>query len=78
MTTTVKRAVTIAIVACAALAPAAVSADSACLPDAQKFCGPIPIGEGRVLTCLKNREASLGPACAAEFKRVGSDQTVTQ
>lgn len=50
----------------------------ACQGDAERLCKGIPYREGRVLTCLKNREASLGPACAAEFKRVGSDQTVTQ
>ena len=50
----------------------------ACRGDAEKLCQGIPYREGRVLTCLKNRESSLGAACAAEFKRVGSDQTITQ
>ena len=70
MTTTVTRAVTIAIGACALLAPVAASADSACLPDAQKFCGPIPIGEGRVLTCLKSRWKDLSSACQQEIQRI--------
>lgn len=50
----------------------------ACKGDAEKLCKGIRYREGRVLTCLKNRESSLSAACAAEFKRVGSDQTVTQ
>lgn len=50
----------------------------ACKGDAEKLCKGIPYREGRVLTCLKNRESSLGAACAAEFRRIGSDQTVTQ
>ncbi|HET7764917.1 MAG TPA: cysteine rich repeat-containing protein [Burkholderiales bacterium] len=49
-----------------------------CKGDAEKLCKGIRYREGRVLTCLKNRESSLSAACAAEFKRVGSDQTVTQ
>jgi hypothetical protein len=51
---------------------------TACRGDAEKLCKGVPYREGRVLTCLKNRESSLSAACAAEFKRVGSDQTVTQ
>ena len=50
----------------------------ACKGDAEKLCKGIRYREGRVLTCLKNRESSLGAACAAEFKRFGSDPTVTQ
>ena len=50
----------------------------ACKGDAEKLCKGVPYREGRVLSCLKNRESSLSAACAAEFKRVGSDQAVTQ
>ena len=50
----------------------------ACKGDAEKLCKGVPYREGRVLTCLKNRESSLGAACAAEFKRVGSDPKVMQ
>jgi Cysteine rich repeat len=50
----------------------------ACKGDAEKLCKGVPYREGRVLSCLKNRESSLSAACAAEFKRIGSDQTVTQ
>jgi hypothetical protein len=50
----------------------------ACKGDAEKLCKGIAYREGRVLTCLKNRESSLSASCSAEFKRVGSDQTVTQ
>jgi len=51
---------------------------AACKGDAEKLCKGIPYREGRVLTCLKNRESSLGSACAAEFKRVGADPVVSQ
>lgn len=51
---------------------------AACKGDAEKLCKGVPYREGRVLSCLKNREASLSAACAVEFKRIGSDQAVTQ
>ena len=50
----------------------------ACRGDAEKLCKGIPYREGRVLTCLKNRQSDLGPACATAFKNVGSDPRVTQ
>jgi hypothetical protein len=50
----------------------------ACKGDAEKLCKGVPYREGRVLSCLKNRESSLSAACSAEFRRVGGDQTVTQ
>jgi cysteine rich repeat protein len=51
---------------------------AACKGDAEKLCKGVPYREGRVLSCLKNREASLSSACAVEFKRIGGDQAVTQ
>jgi hypothetical protein len=51
---------------------------AACKGDAEKLCKGIPYREGRVLSCLKGRESSLSAACAAEFKNIGGDQTVTQ
>ena len=51
---------------------------TACKPDAEKFCKGIRPAEGRILSCLKGRESDLSPACAAEFKRVGSDPTAAQ
>jgi hypothetical protein len=50
----------------------------ACKTDAEKLCKGVPHREGRVLSCLKSRQADLGPSCAAAFKRVGKDQTVTE
>lgn len=50
----------------------------ACKADAEALCKGIRPAEGRVLSCLKAREADLSSGCAAEFKRVGSDPTVTQ
>ncbi|HZT61875.1 MAG TPA: cysteine rich repeat-containing protein [Burkholderiales bacterium] len=50
----------------------------ACKGDAETLCKGIPYREGRVLSCLKNRQSDLGPVCAKAFKGVGSDQAVTQ
>ena len=50
----------------------------ACKADSDKYCKGIRAGEGRILSCLKGRESDLSPACAAEFKRTGSDPAVAQ
>jgi hypothetical protein len=50
--------------------PPAARADSACLPDAQKFCAEVPIGEGRVLTCLRAQWANLAGACQREIQKI--------
>jgi hypothetical protein len=50
----------------------------ACKGDAEKLCKGIAYREGRVLSCLKNRQSDLGPACATAFKQFGSDPEVTQ
>ena len=50
----------------------------ACKGDSDKYCKGIRPGEGRILSCLKGRESDLSPACAAEFKRTGSDPSVAQ
>jgi Cysteine rich repeat len=49
-----------------------------CKGDAEKLCKGVPYREGRVLSCLKGRESNLSAACAAQFKRIGQDQAVTQ
>jgi hypothetical protein len=46
---------------------------NACKSDWEKYCKAIPAGDGRILSCLKGRESDLDRACAAEFKRAGSD-----
>ena len=50
----------------------------ACKGDIEKACKTIPPGQGRVLSCLKGREAELTPACRAEFPRAGTDATLTR
>jgi hypothetical protein len=45
-------------------------ADSACLPDAYRYCENIPIGEGRVLTCLQAHWSDLSGACQYEIQRI--------
>ena len=42
-----------------------------CRADAEKFCKGVAPGGGRILSCLRSRQAELQPACAAEFKREG-------
>ncbi len=50
--------------------PAAARADSACLRDAERYCSQIPIGEGRVLTCLQARWNDLSGACQQEIQTI--------
>jgi len=49
-----------------------------CRADAEKFCKGIAPGGGRILSCLKAREAELQPACAAEFKHAGKRRPPAQ
>ena len=50
----------------------------ACRSDADKYCKGIPPGAGRILSCLKGREADLTADCRAQFHRARGDTTVTQ
>src|SRR5262245_4679086 len=50
----------------------------ACKSDADKYCKGIPPGAGRILSCLKGREADLTADCRAQFHHARSDTTVTQ
>jgi hypothetical protein len=50
----------------------------ACKSDADKHCKGIPAGSGRVLSCLKGREADLTPDCKTQFNRARNDSTVTR
>ncbi len=49
-----------------------------CKADAAKFCKGIAPGGGRILSCLKSRQAELQPACAAEFKRAANRRPPAQ
>ena len=49
---------------------AAARADSACLKDAERYCARIPIGEGRILTCLQSRWSDLSSACQQEIQAI--------
>ena len=60
----------LAAAVCALTPSSAARADSACLPDAQRFCGNIQIGEGRVMTCLQARWNDLSSACQQEIQRI--------
>ena len=50
----------------------------ACKADADKYCKSIPPGGGRILSCLKGREADLTADCKAQFHRARGDATFTQ
>ena len=50
----------------------------ACKGDIEKACKTIPPGQGRVLSCLKGREADLSPACKAELQQTRRDRAVRQ
>jgi len=43
-------------------------AKAACQADLEKFCKGVQPGEGRIIACLKQHEADLGPACAQQMK----------
>jgi len=49
-----------------------------CAADAKKFCKGIAPGGGRILSCLKARQAELNPACAADIKRAGNRKPPAQ
>jgi hypothetical protein len=41
----------------------------ACGGDAKKFCQGIPAGQGRILACLKSKQADLSPGCQAMMSK---------
>jgi hypothetical protein len=63
-------AVLVAGVAVVVLSPPAARADSACIPDARRFCEGIPFGEGRVMTCLQSHSYDLSSACQQEIQKI--------
>ncbi len=60
----------LAVVPAALFVASAARADSACLSDAQRYCSQIPIGEGRVLTCLQARWKDVSSACQQEIQQI--------
>jgi hypothetical protein len=40
-----------------------------CKADREKFCAKVRPGRGRILACLKGRQADLAPACKAWFDK---------
>ena len=70
MTRTTFRALPLALSAGLLMAPLAAPADSACMSDAQRYCSQIPIGEGRVLTCLQARWKDISSACQQEIQQI--------
>ena len=51
---------------------------AACKDDAAKYCKGIPAGGGRILSCLKGRQADLAPACKTQFDQAQKNATVTR
>lgn len=39
-----------------------------CKADREKFCKGVKPGEGRIIRCLKEKEAELSPACKTHFE----------
>lgn len=44
----------------------AAGAEDPCAEDLKRFCGDVPIGGGRVRSCMRQNEARLSPACRAK------------
>jgi hypothetical protein len=42
-----------------------------CLDDAEKHCASVPVGEGRIIECLKKNESKLDARCKSALKDVG-------
>ena len=70
MSRTRLRTPSIALSAATLMLTVAAHADSACLKDAERFCSGIPIGEGRVVTCLQARWRDLSGACQHELQEI--------
>jgi hypothetical protein len=45
--------------------PAVRAAIAACRGDAEKYCGGVMPGGGRIMRCLAGQSASLAPSCKA-------------
>jgi cysteine rich repeat protein len=53
-----------------ALLPGIARSATPCLTDIEKFCANVPIGGGRIQTCLKEHEKELSPECAARHENL--------
>ena len=51
---------------------------SACQSDIEKYCKGASRGNGRVLACLKERQADLERACTAELRRARKDSSIAR
>jgi hypothetical protein len=56
-----------------ALLPRAARGVNPCAADIEKFCSNVPIGGGRIQTCLKEHEKELSPECAARHENLEKD-----
>lgn len=43
-------------------------AEKPCKSDREKFCKDVKPGQGRIIKCLKEKEAELSPACKTHFE----------
>ncbi len=46
------------------------SSEKPCKVDKEKYCKDIKPGEGRIIKCLKEKEAELSPACKTHFETI--------
>ncbi len=56
------------LVIAAALVPGAARGALPCEADIQKFCANVPVGGGRIQSCLEEHAKEISPACGARTK----------
>ena len=59
-----------AVITVTLLGPEVTRADSQCTSDAARLCPDVPIGEGRVLTCLQARWSEVSGSCQNEIQTI--------
>jgi hypothetical protein len=62
----------LAALALSLLAPAPARADSPCADDARRLCPDVPVGEGRILACLRARWKDVSSACQQDVNEAAA------
>lgn len=45
-----------------------------CVEDIQRLCADVPVGEGRVAACLREKEKELSVGCAEALKKLKEER----